>query len=120
MEKKYGVLKYVTNEDLKLLETNPEKFWCDVTEISNKAFHDYTRLTFIIIPGCVTKIGVEAFSECNNLKEMILSKRLVLNNSGAFEDFKEKLRHWKREYNNSPKKLLNWLSPNEKLARFQE
>ena len=81
----------MTNEDLKLLETNPEKFWCDVTEISNKAFHDYTRLTFIIIPGCVTKIGVEAFSECNNLKEMILSKRLVLNNSGAFEDFKEKL-----------------------------
>ncbi len=38
----------------------------------------------------------------------------------SFEDFKEKLRHWKREYNNSPKKLLNWLSPNEKLARFQE
>ena len=38
----------------------------------------------------------------------------------SFEDFKEKLRHWKREYNNSPKKPLNWLSPNEKLARFQE
>ena len=75
--KKYGVLKYVTNEDLKLLETNPEKFWCDVTEISNKAFHDYTRLTFIIIPGCVTKIGREVFSACKDLTEI----RVALDNN---------------------------------------
>lgn len=37
----------------------------------------------------------------------------------SFEDFKEKLRHWMREYNNFPMKPLKWLSPNEKLARFQ-
>lgn len=37
----------------------------------------------------------------------------------SFEDFKEKLRHWMREYNNFPMKPLNWLSPNEKLAKFQ-
>lgn len=36
----------------------------------------------------------------------------------SFEDFKEKLRHWMREYNNFPMKPLNWLSPNEKLAKF--
>ena len=37
----------------------------------------------------------------------------------SFEDFKEKLRHWMREYNNFPMRPLNWLSPNQKLAKFQ-
>ena len=37
----------------------------------------------------------------------------------SFEDFKEKLRHWMREYNNFPMRPLNWMSPNEKLAKFQ-
>lgn len=36
----------------------------------------------------------------------------------SFEDFKEKLRHWMREYNNFPMRPLNWASPNEKLAKF--
>ena len=34
------------------------------------------------------------------------------------EDFKEKLRHWTREYNNFPMKPLNWKSPNEKYLQF--
>ena len=37
----------------------------------------------------------------------------------SFEDFKEKLRHWNREYNNFPMKPLGWLSPNEKYKEFQ-
>ena len=37
----------------------------------------------------------------------------------SFEDFKEKLRHWMREYNNFPMRPLNWMSPNQKLAKFQ-
>jgi len=36
----------------------------------------------------------------------------------SFEDFKEKLKRWATEYNNFPMKPLNWLSPNEKLAKF--
>ena len=36
----------------------------------------------------------------------------------SFEDFKEKLRHWSREYNNFPMKPLNWKSPNEKYLEF--
>lgn len=36
----------------------------------------------------------------------------------SFEDFKEKLRHWTREYNNFPMKPLNWKSPNEKYLQF--
>ncbi len=37
----------------------------------------------------------------------------------SFEDYKEKLRHWTREYNNFPMKPLGWKSPNEKYAEFQ-
>ena len=37
----------------------------------------------------------------------------------SFEDFKEKLRHWEREYNNFPMKPLVWKSPNEKYLEFQ-
>lgn len=36
----------------------------------------------------------------------------------SFEDFKEKLRHWSREYNNFPMKPLDWKSPNEKYLEF--
>ena len=37
----------------------------------------------------------------------------------SFEDFKEKLRHWSREYNNFPMKPLGWKSPNEKYEEFK-
>lgn len=36
----------------------------------------------------------------------------------SFEDFKEKLRHWAREYNEFPMKPLGWKSPNEKYMDF--
>ena len=36
-----------------------------------------------------------------------------------FEDFKEKLRHWIREYNNFPMKPLGWKSPNEKYKEYK-
>ena len=48
-------------------------------------------------------------------QEIFYYKRVFV----SFEDFKEKLRHWMREYNNFPMRPLNWMSPNEKLAKFQ-
>ena len=36
----------------------------------------------------------------------------------SFEDFKEKLRYWSREYNNFPMKPLEWKSSNEKYLEF--
>ena len=36
----------------------------------------------------------------------------------SFEDFKEKLRHWAREYNDFPMKPLGWKSPNEKYLEY--
>ena len=38
----------------------------------------------------------------------------------SFEDFKEKLRHWAREYNNFPMKPLGWKSRNEKYLEYIE
>ena len=48
-------------------------------------------------------------------QEMFYYKRVFV----SFEDFKEKLRHWTREYNNFPMKPLGWKSPNEKLEEFK-
>ena len=47
-------------------------------------------------------------------QERLYYKRKFMN----FEDFKEKLRHWEREYNNFPMKPLGWKSPNDKYAEF--
>lgn len=37
----------------------------------------------------------------------------------SFEDFKNRLKYWEREYNNFPMKPLSWKSPNEKLKEFE-
>jgi len=36
----------------------------------------------------------------------------------SFEDFKNKLKYWEKEYNNFPMKPLKWLSPNEKYKEY--
>ena len=37
----------------------------------------------------------------------------------SFEDFKNRLKYWEKEYNNFPMKPLGWKSPNEKLKEFK-
>lgn len=37
----------------------------------------------------------------------------------SFEDFKNRLKYWEKEYNNFPMKPLGWKSPNEKLEEFK-
>lgn len=37
----------------------------------------------------------------------------------SFEDFKNRLKYWEKEYNNFPMKPLGWKSPNEKLNEFK-
>ena len=49
-----------------------------------------------------------------NDQERFYYKRIFV----SFEDFKEKLRHWAREYNNFPMKPLGWKSPNEKYLEY--
>ena len=36
----------------------------------------------------------------------------------SFEDFKNRLKYWEKEYNNFPMKPLKWLSPNEKYIEY--
>lgn len=36
----------------------------------------------------------------------------------SFEDFKNRLKYWEKEYNNFPMKPLGWLSPNEKHLEY--
>ena len=37
----------------------------------------------------------------------------------SFEDFKNRLKYWEKEYNDFPMKPLGWKSPNEKLKEFE-
>ena len=37
----------------------------------------------------------------------------------SFEDFKNRLKYWEKEYNDFPMKPLGWKSPNEKLKDFE-
>ena len=37
----------------------------------------------------------------------------------SFEDFKNRLKYWEKEYNNFPMKPLGWKSPNEKLKEYE-
>ena len=36
----------------------------------------------------------------------------------SFEDFKNRLKYWEKEYNNFPMKPLKWMSPNEKYLEY--
>ena len=38
----------------------------------------------------------------------------------SFEDFKNRLKYWEKEYNNFPMKPLKWLSPNEKYIEYMQ
>ena len=72
MEKRFGVLSSVTNDDLKLLETKPKKFWRGVKKIGDDAFYGCTGLTSITIPNGVKKIGDYAFYDCSGLTSITI------------------------------------------------
>ena len=55
-----------------------------VTSISAKAFFKCNRLTKVVIPKSVEKIGKQAFSECKKLKSItIKSQKLTAKNVGS-------------------------------------
>ncbi len=83
MIKENGVLLKVTNDDLKLLETKPKKFWLGVTEIGDYAFYGI-GLTSITIPFSVTEIGDSAFSCCTGLTSITIPNSVTSIGERAF------------------------------------
>ncbi len=81
----YGVLTEVTDEDIELLKTNPDKFWRGVTKIGDSAFKDVQGMTSIVIPEGVKSIGVNAFIG-NNLISVKMPSTLESIGKSAFAE----------------------------------
>jgi len=87
MQKSYGLLREVTNEDLKLLEDDPDNFWSGVFAIGDHAFGDCSLLKKIDIPSTIEIIYYGAFRFCNQLEEVnIEGDSLEEIGNRAFED----------------------------------
>ena len=78
-----GVLKNVSEEDLKFLKYHPKKFWKGITEIGSFAFFE-TDITTIEIPKTVTAIGDGAFKNCTKLAKIILPNSITQIGPSAF------------------------------------
>ena len=84
MEKLGGRLLDVKEEDLILLENEPEKFWEGVTEIGRGAFYECSSLQSIKIPESVTEIEYRAFEGCSSLQSVVISNGVTKIGHHAF------------------------------------
>ena len=85
MRKENGVLTIVTEDDIKLLKSNPKEFWKGVTNIEEWAFCDCSSLTSITIPQSVTEIGRGAFSACSSLTSVTIPEGVTKIGERTFE-----------------------------------
>lgn len=67
---KNGRLESVDNKDIRLLKSNPNKFWKNITEISTGVFL-FTNLDCLIVPSTIKSFDQFAF-QSNFIKEIIL------------------------------------------------
>lgn len=79
-------LECVSEEDVKLLKNNPEKFWRGVKEIQVEAFKGCESLESVVIPDSIINIGIFAFRDCKNLKYAFLPKDVTKISAGMFKN----------------------------------
>lgn len=72
MIKENGLLQFVHDEDLELLEKEPSKFWEGVTVIDSQAFAGCTNLKYLVIPEGVSDVRTHAFGSSQTLKVVTL------------------------------------------------
>lgn len=68
-----GILYDVNEQDLKLLENKPKKFWKDVKFLGDGCFSNCTQLKEIEIPNTVVLAHENPFNGCDNLEKFIVS-----------------------------------------------
>ena len=79
-----GVLGFVTDKDIKLLERNPNKFWKGVEKIGDSAFEGNQAIKKIVIPSHVKSIGNSAFFGCRNLSSVEIEEGVLKIGNTAF------------------------------------
>lgn len=79
-----GILKKVTEQDLKLLHDNPSEFWEYISEIGDFAFTGLS-IESIVIPSQIVHIGRAAFQYCRNLKKVTFNTGLQTIEEQAFD-----------------------------------
>lgn len=95
MERNGEILTHVTQKDIELLKTNPNRFWRGIKEIGYRdGKHGKFGLTGafccadienIEIPEGVNSIGLCAFAKCDKLKAITFPNSLQNINSNAFQ-----------------------------------
>lgn len=89
MKKIKGVLYYVNEEDIELLNKKPTKFWKGVKSIGDSAFNGCDTLKEIKIPNSVTKIGDYAFVGCSNLTDIKIPDSVMTIGNQSFKEVQE-------------------------------
>jgi len=86
MLKENGVLLDVSEEDIYLLDENPDNFWDGVDSIGPYAFTN-SNVKNIVIPSHITQIGGYGFWGCINLENVIFdcNSKLTVIDEHAFE-----------------------------------
>ena len=76
MKKENGVLLSVEDNDVELLERDPNKFFEGINEIATRAFNNLYNLKKLIIPSCITKLNESFINNCQNLERIEINAKI--------------------------------------------
>lgn len=85
MQKIDGKLMSVNEDDIDLLNNNPDEFWKDVNELSIFSFKNLKSLKELNIPSNVTKINEYFVSDCPNLEKIFINANVEKLERNCFE-----------------------------------